>query len=246
LRIAKNWELEFENYLDLEMFYSDLNHFLNRFPMIIPHKNMIFNIFERLNLQDINLVIYGEDPYPRLSSANGIAFWDNEISDWQKLTRGNSLKHILKALLIHKKIASHSDSISKCRDLCKEYHFINPDTLFNNWLRDGVFLINSALTFSEKTDKKQHFKFWHPFQNALIKILAQRKNEIFYLLWGNTANKWQKEILENHIPKSMIISQSHPTFQHQYLYRDKKEYSPFTELISKTGYNFLAQLERVK
>ena len=243
LNFEKNWEAEFQNFFDLNTFYHEVENFLDQFEEVLPVKDLIFEAFRHVKYEKVRLVIYGEDPYPRKGSANGIAFWDAEIKEWSKLSHGNSLKHILKALLIHNKLATHDTTIAECREIAKRENFKSPKILFEHWLKNGVLLINSAMTFTNKADKKKHFIFWEAFQKNLIKVLAQRKDEIYYLLWGNKANKWRDELLANDIAEEMIISQNHPTFQHQFLYKNGENFSPFSEIISKTKLDFLTQIK---
>ena len=182
--------------------------------------------------------MYGEDPYPRITSANGIAFWDVEIQQWDDKTNGNSLKNMLKALLIAKGLADYNTSIAECRKIAKDNNFMSPPRLFERWLGQGVFLINTALTFSSSIDKKLHFDFWRPFHSALIHALNVQKSSPCYVLWGRKAQQWEKIINKTIDQPSKIIKQGHPTFIHQFLNAKNPNYSPFTELQHKTGINW--------
>jgi len=101
------------------------------------------------------------------------------------------------------------------------------------WLNQGVLLVNTALTFSGKADKKAHFAFWKPFHLALIKALNSRKEPPVYILWGKKAQNWKAAILESIDDRSKIIQQGHPTFIHQFLRKEQPEWSPFEEIESR-------------
>ncbi|MEJ2052913.1 MAG: hypothetical protein P8X42_03245, partial [Calditrichaceae bacterium] len=110
--------------------------------------------------------------------------------------------------------------------------------LFDRWLAQGIFLINSALTFSSSEDKKKHFDFWRPFHSALIHALNVQKSSPCYVLWGKKAQGWEKIIIKTIDQPSKIIKQGHPTFIYQFLDQNNPQYSPFIELKEKTGINW--------
>jgi len=238
-RLPKEWESFLNPYLDLPDFYRELDAFLSQFKTIIPAKKNIFHVFREVSPQKVCCVLYGEDPYPRPSSANGIAFWDAQIKTWDDRTVGNSMKNILKALLVAHGLAEYKTPISECRKTALAHGIKGPGDLFRHWLKHGVLLINVALTFSEFKDKKLHFEFWRPFHLALIKALNRRKPSPFYILWGKKAQQWQPIILESIDDPSKILTNGHPTFIHQFLNPQQPDYSPFKEIEQKTGFSWL-------
>jgi uracil-DNA glycosylase len=232
-RLPEEWQEFLSPYFDLPEFYEKLDTFIENHEIIIPEPQKIFNVFSYMPPSVVRCVLYGEDPYPRLSSACGIAFWDKEIVSWDDKTNGNSLKNILKALLIAKGFASYSTGIDLCRKIAEQHKIKSPAELFEHWLKQGVLLINTSMTFSNPLLKKEHFKFWKPFHIALIEALNDR-NKPYYILWGRKAQKWEKEILKS-ADDAQIIKQGHPTFIHQFLQSDSPSYSPFTELSKTCG-----------
>lgn len=235
MRLPNSWETWLDQYINFNTFYNDLDKFVDRFDTIMPEHDKVFNVFTKMRPEEVRCVLYGEDPYPRIQSAIGIAFWDAEIETWDDKTNGNSVKNILKGLLIAKGWADYSTPIDVCRRIAKNNNFLNPPQLFKRWLNQGIFLINTALTFSSNKDKKQHFEFWRPFHSALIHALNVQKTSPYYTLWGRKAQQWEKIIIKTIDQPSKIIKQGHPTFVHQFLDKNKPEYSPFMELKEKTG-----------
>lgn len=238
MRLPNSWETWLDKYINFKQLYEDIDTFTNQFEIIIPNPEMIFNVFTKMRPEEVRCVLYGEDPYPRITSANGIAFWDVEIQNWDDKTNGNSLKNMLKALLVAKRLADYNTTIVECRKIAKDHHFMSPPQLFEHWLGQGVFLINTALTFSSSADKKMHFEFWRPFHSALIHALNMQKTSPYYVLWGRKAQLWDKIILKTIDQPSKIIKQGHPTFIHQFLKSKNPNYSPFTELQEKTKVNW--------
>ena len=232
--LPQAWESFLRPYLDLEKFYNDLRNFIKDYDLIIPRREQIFNVFNYMTPADVRCVLYGEDPYPRLSSACGVAFWDREINSWHDKTNGNSLKNMLKALLVAEKLANYRTTIAECRTIAASNSLKSPSELFEHWLQQGVLLLNTALTFSDQQSKAAHFNFWQPFHKALIKALNGHSGP-YYVLWGKKAQNWENEIIETVDDPSKIIKQGHPTFIHQFLKADQPDYSPFTQLSIQTG-----------
>jgi uracil-DNA glycosylase len=235
MRLPLSWEIWLDRYIGFKEFYAKLDEFVSNQEPVIPDKSLIFNVFHRMRPEEVNCVLFGEDPYPRITSANGIAFWDQEIQSWNDKTNGNSLKNILKAILISKNEAVYNSSINQCRETAERIGFKTPPELFESWLGQGVFLVNVSLTFSSAAAKKAHFDFWKPFHSAVIHSLNVRTKSPYYILWGRKAQKWEETILKTIAQPSKIIRQGHPTFIHQFLNPAKPDYSPFTELQKKTG-----------
>lgn len=235
MKLPQCWEIFLADYLDFKQFYSELHMLIRQSEIIIPYPEKVFSVFQYMKPEQVHVVLYGEDPYPRCSSANGVAFWDAEIKSWRDKTNGNSLKNILKALLVAKRLASYQTPIAQCRTIAEQVQFLSPPQLFNLWLDQGILLVNTALTFAGTAEKRKHFAFWKPFHQALISALNNRSKAPFYILWGKKAQKWESVISQSANISEKIIKQGHPTFIHQFLDRDNPDYSPFIEIELKTG-----------
>ena len=239
MRLPTNWEYFLKKTIDLSEFYLNLDVLISRTKHLIPAEENIFHVFRSLAPEDVRCVLYGEDPYPRLTSANGVAFWDAEIDSWETRTNGSAMKNILKALLVARGWADYHTSIAECRRIALEKKIKSPPQLFPFWLKQGVLLINTSLTFGGNGLKKTHFDFWHPFHRALIRALNRREDAPVYILWGRKAWRWEEEIINTLSDPGKIIKQGHPTFIHQFLKKDKPAYSPFVEIRKRTGLKWL-------
>jgi uracil-DNA glycosylase len=235
-KLPKKWEKVLSSFMEIKEFYEELELFLKNRD-VFPEKDKIFNVFHKVSPEKVQIIFFGEDPYLRKTSANGIAFYDEEIRTWTDKTRGNSLKNILKALLIEKKLASYQSDISECREIVKKHNFPNPPKLFEKWLNSGVFLLNTSLTFENSIEKKKHFKFWEPFLEAVAESVLKESSP-YVILWGKKAQNLEQTILKNFL-KSKLIRQGHPTFGHQFMKKEDIFFSPFTEIIEKTGLQWL-------
>lgn len=230
--LPQPWQKFIAPLFDIENFYEELDEFIAGYDTILPGAERIFHVFDYMAPQQVRCVLYGEDPYPRATSACGVAFWDLEIKRWTDKTNGNSMKNILKALLTARGLASYKTPIAECRRIAEQAAFPEPYDLFKLWLSNGVLLINSAMTFTSPAEKKRHFQFWKPFHIALIAALENRETDApHYILWGRKAQQWEEFIRG----RDNIIRQGHPTFIHQFMDPDNPDWSPFKEIERRTA-----------
>lgn len=239
MRLPPEWKTFIEPYLNTCEFEQELKYFIEKQPFCLPQPEMIFHALQRVEPARVRCVLYGEDPYPRIASANGVAFWDAEIKTWDDKTNGNSLKNILKALLVARGLADYHTSIAQCRLIARQRKLPQPPQLFEQWLEEGILLINTAMTFAGSGNKREHFQFWQPFHLALIRALNQRSQSPVYVLWGRKAQQWKTAIEAGIDDKQKIICQGHPTFIHQFLDKTRPHWSPFNAIEQKSGLSWI-------
>ncbi len=151
---------------------NELKKILPRLTNITPSINNIFEFARLTPLNNIKVVILGQDPYPKAGDAHGLAFssLSTRIPD--------SLRNIYKCLLAH--------------NLLQEM----PETAdLSNWAKRGVLLLNTALT-TETGKSKTHIKIWERYVDDLIKQISRlvyeyngREYDPVFVLWGNEAKK---------------------------------------------------------
>lgn len=171
------WNLAIDNiFLDnIKKIYNNKN--------IAPNYNDIFKVFELVKPNKVKVIILGQDPYPKLGDANGIAF---SVSRQENLPA--SLKNIYKELesdLGIKRINGNLEDIVK----------------------QGVLLLNTVLTV-EVGKPKSHAKLgWQKLTDNVIQQLNEQGNKIFVFL-GNDAQKYEKYITNS---SNIILKTSHPS-----------------------------------
>lgn len=141
-------------------------------------------------LDKVKVLIFGQDPYPNINNAHGLAF-SNKTG---KIPA--SLKNIFTEIK---------------RDIGVDNNCGN----LNDWANEGVLLLNTALTFSEKNSLKKRFQFWEEVIDDIINKLIMRNKPLVIMLWGNSANVLKQfpiekdnEYLEKNI---LILRSSHPS-----------------------------------
>ena len=150
-----------------------------------PPKHELFNAFVRCPLDQVKVVLIGQDPYHGFGQANGLAFSVND-----GITFPPSLVNIFKEL---------------------ERDLDIPIPISGNlerWAEQGVLLLNATLSVSEGKAGSHQDIGWETFTDHLIKTLAEEKEHIVFLLWGGFAKKKAKLIPKN---KHFILTSGHPS-----------------------------------
>ena len=151
-----------------------------------PAPEEIFNAFNYCKYDDLSIVILGQDPYPTRGHAHGLSF-----SVRTGIPIPKSLNNIYKAL--------ENDS---------EVEFTRPKHgCLESWARQGVLLLNSALTVKEGT-AGAHLSNWMPFTDRVIQLISERKKNIIFILWGGKA-KAKKKLIDT--SRHTIIEFNHPS-----------------------------------
>lgn len=153
---------------------------------ILPSQENILNAIKLTSLDNVKVLIIGQDPYPSSEHAHGLAF-----SSLSKNTPA-SLKNIFKKL---------EKDFPGCE------HKTN---LLVEWEQQGVLLLNTALTFEGKDTKllKEHTKLWAPVIENIFSILKKRGN-LIVMRWGAHAQK-AGECFEG-VDNITVMDTTHPS-----------------------------------
>ena len=134
-----------------------------------PPMKHVFRAFEECPYDKVNVVIIGQDPYPQIETADGLAF-SCSIKDKPEV----SLQHIFKAI---------KESVPEdCEDQ-------NPTNNLDRWAKQGVLLLNSAFT-TTIGKPGTHQLLWRPFLVNVIDSLIWNKPDIVYVFLGKKAQDY--------------------------------------------------------
>lgn len=196
-----NIDESYRDFFNIEK-VSNIQNFINNLNFeskeYTPSEEKIFRAFE-MKIEDIKVCILGKDPYFQKGVATGLAFEVNKDS-WNDESINTSLKNILK--LIYKTYTGEIKDIKYIRKMIENNKFkiLAPNLLFESWMKQGVLLLNSSLTTLVGSSGIHH-KFWTPIVKELIEYISSKNNNITYLLWGNDAIIFEKNILNGNIVK---------------------------------------------
>ena len=151
---------------------------------IYPPRDRIFAALEACAPQDVRVVILGQDPYHTPGKADGLAFSIPQDFPGRLDSLGNIFKELLDDL-----------GASRTR------------TELDDWARQGVLLLNTALTVPEGRPKAHAALGW---DGLVADVLAEMDAKPrAFLLWGAPAQKIARRHLRN--PDHLRIETAHPS-----------------------------------
>ena len=162
------------NSIELIRVLNELNQ-LYKVKPICPARPDVFKAFELCSRRNCKVVFIGQDPYPQKGVATGILFGNS--ADTKEEDYSPSLKIIKDAVI----------------DLHKPHNLITFDPTLESWARQGILMINSALTV-ELNKPGSHTMLWRPFISKLLKNLSEIETGIVYVLFGGTAKTFKPYI----------------------------------------------------
>lgn len=176
-----------------------------------PEGSRIFSAFETCTLENLKVVILGQDPYHGEGQANGLAFSVNDGVSFPP-----SLNNIFKEI---------------------EADVSQPIPLSPNlkpWAKQGVLLLNAILTVEANKAGSHQRKGWETFTDAVIKKISEEKLGVVFLLWGGFAKK-KAILIDAH--KHHIFTSGHPSplSANRGYWFGNKHFSKVNEVLQSQG-----------
>lgn len=169
-----------------EGYFKKINQFLDQVyasGTIYPPREKVFQALKTTNLEEVKVVILGQDPYHGPGQAQGLSF---SVSD--DIPAPPSLQNILKELLEDVGV--------------KTSHDLTP------WAEQGVLLLNACLTVPAGQANGHAGLIWEEFTDAVIRLVSQEEEHVVFILWGAYARK-KKSLID--ASKHLIIESAHPS-----------------------------------
>ncbi len=169
-------------------YYKELYRRVNeeyRSYQIFPPAEDIFNALHLTPLEDVKVVILGQDPYHDENQAHGLCFSVKKDVDIPP-----SLVNIYKEM--------HDDIGT----------YIPDNGYLEKWARQGVLLLNTVLTVRAHRAHSHKDIGWERFTNAVIRAVDNEDRPVVFLLWGRPA-QMKKSLLTN--PRHLVREAPHPS-----------------------------------
>ena len=187
VRIEESWKQRLAEEFEKEYFVK-LTEFVRAeyaSKTIYPPAKLIFNAFDHCPFDDVKVVIIGQDPYHGPGQAHGLCF-----SVAEGVPNPPSLQNIFKEIL---------------SDIGKP---LPPNGDLTRWANQGVLLLNATLTVQAHQAGSHQRKGWETFTDAAIKALAERRQNLVFILWGAYAQK-KGEFIDR--SRHLVIESAHPS-----------------------------------
>jgi uracil-DNA glycosylase len=182
----ESWK-EFLNSEFSKPYFKELSSFLHEEyekKTIFPRKELVFRAFAT-DLNDVKVVILGQDPYHTPGAAEGLAF---SVPNSQPIPPS--------LINIYKEIDSDIG------------HHANPTGHLRNWQQQGVLLLNTVLTVEAHKAGSHRGKGWETFTTEVIKYLNDTRPHLVFLLWGRDAHN-KKTLIDT--KKHLVLEAPHPS-----------------------------------
>lgn len=191
--IPNTWEEVFKDSIyDFQHISSILDREEQSGRKYSPLKKDLFNAFYYTPLNEVKVVIIGQDPYPQLININGKAV-PRSVGLSFSVRKEDSIPISLKN--IYKELAS----------TIKGFKIPNHGDL-REWAVQGILMLNTCLT--TQIDKSEsHKELWMGFIGKVLKKIATKNPNCIYILWGNKARSLKPLLGE----KSIVFEAAHPS-----------------------------------
>jgi len=187
VKLEPSWKELLKDEFD-KPYFKTLSEFVHReyqHSTVYPPAKFIFNALDSLPVDQVKVVILGQDPYHGPGQAHGLSF---SVPDG--ITLPPSLQNIYKEIQT---------------DLGKS----SPQSgNLNRWVKEGVLLLNATLTVRAHQAGSHQNQGWEQFTDAIIHRLADTKQNLVFILWGAYAQRKGAFI---DTQKHLVIKSAHPS-----------------------------------
>ncbi|MCL2560119.1 MAG: uracil-DNA glycosylase [Turicibacter sp.] len=152
---------------------------------VYPHHKDILKALEVTPLEEVKVVILGQDPYHGPGQAQGLSF---SVPNGVKMPP--SLLNIFKEL---------STDLNVPRP-------VNTD--LTPWAKQGVLLLNTTLTVIQATPMSHANLGWETFTDEVLQLVNDHREAVVFILWGAHAQKKMRFIDTD---KHYVIKSTHPS-----------------------------------
>lgn len=178
--------------------------------IIYPKQSDIFNALKYTPLEQVKVVIIGQDPYHGPNQAHGLCF---------SVLPGNPPPPSLRNIFL---------------ELQNDAGFTDPGHgCLEAWAKQGVLLLNTVLTVEAGKAHSHANQGWEQFTDRVIEVVNQEKENIVFLLWGSHAQR-KGEVIDPF--KHVILKSTHPSPLSAHRgFLGCKHFSKANEYLAKAG-----------
>ena len=214
VKIASEWKKSLKNELN-EAYFHDLVEFLKNEKtskrVVYPPGPLIFNAFNLTDLDQVKVVIIGQDPYHGPNQAHGLSF------------------------SVQKGIPAPPSLMNIYKEIQNDLGITNLKTKgdLTYWAQQGVLLLNASLTVRANQPNSHAGIGWHRFTDKVIQVLNDHCEHLVFMLWGNFAKEKGMQIDSR---KHLILKAAHPSpFSADKGFFGCKHFSKTNEYLVKYG-----------
>jgi len=187
VRIEESWKTQLQDEFE-KPYFKQLTEFVRSeyaSQTIYPPAKLIFNAFDQCPFEKVKVVILGQDPYHGPGQAHGLCFSVNDGIEFPP-----SLRNIFKEI--------QNDTEAP----------IPTSGNLERWAKQGVLLLNATLTVRAHLAGSHQKKGWEQFTDSVIHSVADKLENVVFILWGNYAIS-KGEFIDSR--KHLVLKSVHPS-----------------------------------
>ena len=212
VKIESSWKQALQSEFE-KPYFAELVRFLHREKeagkVIFPPGGQIFRAFELTPLDQVKVVILGQDPYHGYGQAMGLCF---SVPDG--VPAPPSLKNIFREIE---------------NDLGVP---MSGSPNLEPWARQGVLLLNAILTVRNGEPASHSAIGWQPFTDAVIRCVSDHCEGVVFLLWGNYARS-KRDLID--ASRHYVLEAAHPSPLARGAFFGCRHFSRTNELLARQG-----------
>jgi uracil-DNA glycosylase len=153
--------------------------------VIYPPGPQIFNALNSTPLEQVRVVILGQDPYHGPGQAHGLCF------------------SVQPGVRVPPSLANIYREIQADLEIAPAHH-----GCLQSWAEQGVLLLNAVLTVERGQAGSHQGKGWENFTDAVVQLLNDKREGLVFMLWGNYAFK-KGAVIDKR--KHLVLKAPHPS-----------------------------------
>ena len=185
---APSWQAALNGELKLP-YMQTLNAFLNeelaQGKKLYPKQENWFYALEATAIDEVKVVILGQDPYHQPYQAHGLCF------------------SVLPDIAVPPSLVNIYQELKSDLNIEPVHH-----GYLESWAKQGVLLLNAVLTVEDSHANAHQGKGWEQFTDKIIATVNAQCKHVVFLLWGNYAQKKGAKIDDK---RHCILRAAHPS-----------------------------------
>jgi uracil-DNA glycosylase len=152
---------------------------------VFPPENEVFHALEVTPIEDVKVLVVGQDPYHDDGQAHGLAF------------------------SVRPGVRIPPSLVNMYKELESDLSIPRPKTGYlEAWAKQGVMLLNTSLTVRAHEAASHKNKGWEKLTDAIIRAVSSKSELVVFVLWGGHA---QKKLSLIDAERHTVIQSAHPS-----------------------------------
>ena len=152
---------------------------------VFPPEADVFNALKTTPVEQVNVLLLGQDPYHNDGQAHGLCF------------------------SVQPGVQPPPSLVNMFKELRTDLGYPVPNNGYlQHWAEQGILMLNAVLTVRAHEANSHKGKGWERFTDAVIRKVNQKQDQVVFVLWGNYA---QKKLALIDTTRHIVVQSAHPS-----------------------------------